>query len=781
VRDIAGGKARFAAVTFLVFLGTALFLSNWLSYRSLDHSYREAGERLKYNDVVIEVAGAPDSVAGELRSMEGVKAVLPRLELEGGGYLPGGADIVCRLIGLPTEERPAVNDVLVEKGRYFVPGEEGACLPEVHLADFYDLEPGDSIQVMTPRGKTTLDVVGSAASAEFFIVSTRKEMIASPRNYGVLFVPQSWLQEAFGLDGESNVFCFLVEEGGDASTVMAEAEKALSPYKILYASLGDETEARQLLDLDVEGFREMAVFFPLLFLVVAALSIYMILVRMVHMQRKQVGAMMALGLGRRRIAFHYLSYALLVGLVGAAAGLTAGYFLAGSLTGMYAERLGIPLVFTVMDWTAVGEGLFLAVAACCLAAIVPVRRLVRRVPAELMREEGGESRAMRRYHVVLERIFPPVRRLSLAVRMPLRNVWRDRRRTLLNLMGIVFSLLLIVVALALVDSINAAFSFQFDDFTRYDAKVFYVSPRPREEAPDLDSSPAVQESAPFLESPCRFSLGADTLGEGLLDVLPRGTDLLGLYDLDGKRVELPGEGVLLSGWFKEGLGLREGEELLLETGSGSFRVRVEGFVKQLGGLTAFADLDWFRRKTGLDEVNGALVKSSGPQGEELRDELLKVEGVSGVELPAFTREMMREELMGMMFVFSGLIVLFAAAMALALIYNTVNIAYLEREGEVSIMLALGSGVGRLAGMFTLENLAVGSMALLPGLAAGYILAVVMMKTFSNQFFSARVELRGISCLAACLGVLAVILLAEIPSLHRASRLDLASAVKRRSG
>jgi hypothetical protein len=68
IRDIASGKARFFAVAFLVFLGMALFLSTWLGYRSLDHSYKSASEQLKYNDFIIKVAAATGPPKGWVRS-----------------------------------------------------------------------------------------------------------------------------------------------------------------------------------------------------------------------------------------------------------------------------------------------------------------------------------------------------------------------------------------------------------------------------------------------------------------------------------------------------------------------------------------------------------------------------------------------------------------------------------------------------------------------------------------------------------------------------------------
>ena len=779
LRDIVANKARFIAVTFLVFLGLALFLSNWLGYRSLDHSYKNASEQLLYNDIIVKVSEAPDAVAEDLGKIDGVKAVQPRLVLESGCELPGGDSIVCQLIGMPTQSRPSVNDVFIEDGSYFQPGEDRSCLVEAHLADFYAIGPGDSVRVTTPGGETSLQVAGTAASAEFFIVSGEREFIASPRNYGVIYVSQAWLQEAFGREGTSNQFGFLVDDGSDASQVMTLVQQALAPYDVLYASLGDETQARQLLDLDVQGFKQIALFFPVLFLVVAALSIYMILTRLVHMQRRQIGTMMALGLGRRRITMHYMSYALLIGLAGAAVGLLVGYFLAGWLTTMYADSLGIPLVTVVMDWGAVLEGLLAALAACVLASILPVRRILKFAPAQVMQEDLGEKK-VKGHRTVLEKVLPPLRRLSITFKMPLRNLSRDRRRALLNVIGIVFALVLILVSLALMDSMNDVFAFYFDDYVRYDANAYFDSPAPRSQAEALGGLAAVEETDPYLYVPCRFARDGETIGDGLLQALPRGSDLVGFYDTGGNRIQLPEQGALLSNWFRDGLGLREGDTVSIQTSVGSMDVDVKGFAKQLGGLTMFADLSWIQQEAGTDLVNGAFVASAGPTGVELRDDLMKAKGVAGVEIPEFTKEMMQSELVGIMYIFAGLMILFAVAMALALIYNTVSIAYLEREREVSVMMAMGSGMGRIASMFTVENMIVALAAVIPGLVAGYLVSVFMMKMFSTEFFNAPTVIRTVSYVLSIVVVLVVVLLAELPSLRRARRMDLATAVRDRS-
>jgi putative ABC transport system permease protein len=779
IREIGRGKARFFAATFLVFLGMALFLSTWLSYNSLDHSYKSASEQLCYNDFIIEVSKAPDDVAAGLGKIDGVSAVTARLVLESGCYMPNGNNIICQLVGMPTGSQPQVNQVLVEKGSYFQEGADYSCLAEAHLADYYVIAPSAEIDVITPSGREQMEVVGTASSAEYFLITSPRSGIAAPQNFGVIFVPLQWLQRNFAWQGNSNQFAFLVDSGADAEQVMASAVNELAPYGVLSATLGDDTEARQLLDLDVEGFRQISIFFPILFLSVAALSLFMIITRIVHMQRPQIGTMMAFGVSRRQLSIHYFSFALLVGSIGAITGLVAGYFIGTWFTHLYAEQLGIPLVSTVMDWEAVIAGFIASLVACFLASVLPIRRLMKLAPALVISDTDEGIRSVT-HRSLLERLVPPLRRIGIYIKVPLRNLSRSPRRALLNILGIALAFMLVLVSLALLDSMNDAFNFYFDDFVRYDADVYFSTPELySEQIGDITEIAPVKEDSPYLLSPGRFDAGGDVLGEGLVQAVPRDTDLLGFYGTDGEELQIPEQGALLSDWFRDGLGLNEGDTVRVETSVGSLDMEVKGFVKQIGGLSAYMDLSWIQGLAGSDLVNGILVTSTGPQGNKLRDDLLQIPGAAGVEIPEFTKEEMRSEYMGLMYLFAGIMILFAAGMAIALIYNTINIAYLERETEIAVMMAMGTKFRRIGEMFTLENMLVGVMAVIPGVLAGYGLSVFMMKTFSTEYFSAPAVIRPVSYVITILGVLVFVLIAEAPSLKSAKNIDIATMIRDR--
>ncbi len=779
LRDISSEKGRFLAVILLIFLGLTSFSALWISYRSLDASYKQIDRVLYYDDFMIETGPAPDSLAGTLGTLPGVAAVLPRSTIETGCSPSPGSNISAKLIGLPAGQHPPVDDVLVLQGDYLSAGDTPGCLVEQHLAKFYHLKPGDRVAMDTPAGPVDLEVAGIVASPEFFMVSgTGVNFLASPRNYGVVFVSQDWVSGAFGLTGSANQFVFRMEDVKEIPASKAAAEGILAPYNIEFSRLGSEQPVRMLLDSDVENFQKMSLIFPLFFLVIAALSIFMIITRLVHNQRRQMGTMMALGFGRRRIVQHYLSYPALVGLLGSVAGIAAGYGLAMWIAGVYTGTMGIPRVFMSMDWWGSALALVLAVVACMLAAAIPIWRMVRQRPATVMRDQTGSRRAGRGLRKQAEPAAE--RRLKVTFTMPLRNLSRDWRRALFNLLGVVFAIMLVVVSLSMLDWLGQILSFQYHELIHYDADVLFASPQDSSSIEALAALRGVDRVEAYAMTPCRFVVNGSEAGEGTLKAVQPDTQLMGFYNTSGKAEAVPADGVLLNSWFHDGLGVKAGDMVGVATPLGTLEITVRGFVKQFGGLSAYTDLSVLQKLAGANAYTGAMVASNTVQGEALRNLLLQVPSVSSVAIPAFVEEMVRSQFLGPLYAFVGFLIAFAVAMALALIYNTMSISFLEREREVTLMLALGYKVREVASIFAAENMAVALGALIPGLVGGALLFKALIKTMTNEItsFPGTTSLR--TYLIAAGVVIAVVFLSQLPSLLRVKRIDLSQAIKSRS-
>src|SRR5690606_20446851 len=162
-----------------------------------------------------------------------------------------------------------------------------------------------------------------------------------------------------------------------------------TPYGVLSATPRERQGSHQILTDELAQLRTTAVLLPGIFLLVAALVLNIVLTRSVEQQRTVIGMLKAMGYSNRRLALHYLSAGMLVGLAGGAAGALAGAWLASGLLALYRVYFEFPeLSGTPAVW-AWGVGVGASVAAAGLGAIRGVRAVVRLQPAQAMRPAGA--------------------------------------------------------------------------------------------------------------------------------------------------------------------------------------------------------------------------------------------------------------------------------------------------------------------------------------------------------------------------------------------------------
>ena len=81
---------------------------------------------------------------------------------------------------------------------------------------------------------------------------------------------------------------------------------------------------------------------PLVFLIVAAFILNVALTRALALQRPQIASLKALGYGNRAIGWHYLKWALAIGLAGVVLGVVLGASLGNLLIGLYNSFFRFP-------------------------------------------------------------------------------------------------------------------------------------------------------------------------------------------------------------------------------------------------------------------------------------------------------------------------------------------------------------------------------------------------------------------------------------------------------
>jgi len=130
--------------------------------------------------------------------------------------------------------------------------------------------------------------------------------------------------------------------------------------------------------------------------------------------------------------------------------------------------------------------------------------------------------------------------------------------------------------------------------------------------------------------------------------------------------------------------------------------------------------------------------------------------------------------------FVGIMLVFGAAMAFALIFNAMTVNIAERSREVATLLAVGTKRSTVSRLITAENLIVAVAGIPFGLVAGYYLSAFFWGSFESDMFAFDLYVRPATFAFAGLAIVVVALISGWPGLRALRRLHIPTVVKERS-
>jgi putative ABC transport system permease protein len=778
IRDMMARRFQFGALAIIIALGVAIFVSMIVAYGNLQSSYDHTYEETHLADFTVKVKAAPQTVVGQVRQVANVKAAEGRVVIDTGLPVDSAQLVQARLIGLPADRRPAVNDVIVESGRYFEAGETDVVLVLKKFADFYHYRSGDTLQVYTPQGLKPLTVVGTVSSPEYLLMAeSKQDLLPSPRRFGVLFLPNAYLQELFGMQGQDNEVNVLVDSQGQREATIAAVSTLLEPYGVQQTVRQEDQPSKAATELDLKGAREFAILIPALVLVIAALAIYIAMSRLVRAQRTLIGLFRGIGYGKGSIVVHYLLFAVVIGLVGGGVGVAAGYGLGYLLTGWYAGALAIPLVTHEFQLTPIVISVVVSLAVALVAAAAPAWTASRMLPAPAMRPSPEAALAKGSVPFV-ERVFGLGRRPPLLVRLAVRNIWRSPVRSLYTVGATALAAVLLVVGLSSFDSMDFIMNYQFEKTDRWDVAASFSSPQDEQTLTKIDGLEGVQRAERVYMTPAEIETGSKRTNIEL-EAVQEDTRLHG-FDLGGGKTAgqaLGGGGIILTTGVADQLDVGVGDSVGITTEAGSKSLVVSGVSREFTGGLAYVSL---ATKDGMGLPSGFnavwLETTSSAASEGVQAALYQMPGIQGAQIKQEIRDDWKQ-LMSLFNVMAGVIVAFCMVMAGAIVFNTMTVNVLERERETATMRTLGAGRPSVSLMLASEGLIFSLLAIVPGLALGTIAASYLIHTWSSEFFTMWFHMYTTTYLMIAAIIVVAALVSTIPSIWHSNRMNLAEATK----
>jgi putative ABC transport system permease protein len=778
LRDLWHLRGQIAAISVVVACGVATVVTTRTSFLSLLESRAAYYGAYRFGDVFASLTRAPETLRPRLAAIPGVERVQTRVVTEVTLDVPGLPEPATgRLVSVPDRGRPELNDVHVRQGRWIEAGRRDEVLVSEAFAAANRLRPGDTLGAVINGRWERLRVVGVALSPEYVYEIGAGGLFPDNRRFGVLWMSRAGLAAAFEMTGAFNDVSLTLAAGARESDVLARLDRLLAPYGGLGAyGRADQVSARFLND-EIGQNRVSGTVIPAIFLGIAAFLLHVVLGRLVNTEREQIAVLKAFGYGDWAVGWHYLKLALVALLIGAVAGIGLGVWFAARVNAIYAEFYRFPAFLFRLDGTAVAFAFLVTAAAALAGAIGAVRRVVRLPPAAAMQPEPP----VRFRPGPLER-FGAERLLGIPGRIVARQLERRPFKALVSAFGIALAVSILVVGRFFVDAMRVMADVQFRHVQRENLTVVFRAPRSAAVRYELAGLPGVLRAEGFRSVPVRLRSGHRSRRVALLG-LPATGELRRLVDRRLHQVVLPPDGLVLTAKLAEVLRVAAGDTLTIEVLEGARPVRraaVVGTVDELLGLGAYVDqraLHAMMREGG--SLSGAFLRVDPAAAPALFTRLKRLPAVAGVGSREATLASFEATLARSIGVMTGILVAFAGALAVAMVYNAARIALSERARELASLRVLGFTRGEVARMLLGEQAVLTGVGIAAGLAIGYGFCAILSGLYQWELFRIPLVISPQTYAFAAAVVVSAAAGSGLLVRRRINRLDLIAVLKTR--
>lgn len=775
-RDLWSLKTQVLSIALVIACGIGAFIGSFSTYSSLLYSRDHYYDTARFPQVFASAMRAPASLVENLRAIPGVAEVETRVVRDAQLSIEGvDPPMVARLIGIDFAHPPGMNRLSLRSGRW--PGtERGEIVVNQRFFDARGLALGDTLRVLLNGKLERLAVVGTVLTPEY-IYPTRGTGMPDDEWIAIAWIDARDLRAAFDMEGAFNSVLLRPMHGASQGAVVAAVDRILEPYGGLGAVGREDQMSHKILTQEINQQRVFGIVLPAIFLGVAAFILNVVLHRQVTAQRGEIAALKALGYRDRSIAGHYLAFASAIVVLGAVIGIVLGAWLGRALTGLYTEFFHFPVFhYRLPAWIA-GTGVIVSLAAAFGGTLAAIRGVIRMRAAEALRPPAPAE-----FRPLLVERLGYARLLSPAQRMVMRNLERNPGRAAVTVAGIAGSLAILLGGTFWVDSIDWFMQVQFGYVQRGDVQVAFAEAVPQSVRHDLARMPGVAQVEVARAIPVRLEAGHRTYRTAITGVDDDGA-LLRILDAELTRARPTPGGVLLTARLAERLRVRPGDTVrvaLLDGKRVEAEVRVAGTVREMAGMNVWMRRSELNRLAREGDVVSMAYLLVDPGREKALLEHLKHVPMAALVIVnrALVQTFEQTNARNVLF-FTAVLTVFAAIIAVGVVYNSARIQLAERSWELASLRVLGF-TRREVSVLLLSELAIEVAVAIPlGLFAGYGLALLLVSLMPQEILEFPLVILPSTYLHAAATVAIAAIASALIVRNRIDHLDLVGVLKTR--
>ncbi len=772
---------QFLAATAVVMIGIMAYVSMNTTYNNLSQSQSQLYENNNFADYYVQVVKAPQEIVKEIEKVDGITRVTGRIQQDLPIIKADNGRAVARLVSYNLPMDNELNSIRVQQGRLFSANQGGSnveVLVDPQYAPANQLDWGQSVTVVVDGREKFLTVVGAGSGPEFvYPLKDAADILPDPSKFGIFMTEQGQAQQLLNMEGQINQILLEFSPNADQDQTVETVKEILKPYGVLGTYPRKNQLSHAVLQAKLDGIHSVSFYLPLIFLAMAVVIQMIILRRMVTAQRMQIGVMKALGYDNARIMLHYTWYALAVSLLGAVLGIGLGLLMAGAISDLFSQYFNLPGGLQPLSLNTIWYSLLLSLGIGIGAGISGSRGVVRINPAEAMRPEppqNGNQSLLEKWPDLWRSFTPPWK-------MTLRNIGRNRGRFVITMVGVIFSVGLLIIAFFYNDAVDYIMQKTFTQGESYDLTVRFNSPMTESELINIRRLAGVQKVEPFMELPVRIHY-QDREEEEVLLAYPVDLSMKKLQDENGNPVNVPRDGIIINQRTADKLGIKPGDtaevETLLPVGPiHQEKVEIAGDTRQLFGGGSYINLEQANHILQESQLmTGAMIDVEPGRENQVESQLDQMLGISSVLSRQKEIQIFQDD-MSVVTSAVSIMVFFAVVLGFAIIYNASVINLAERRRELATLRVMGFTIKEISALLFKENLILLTAGIIIGLPFGRIMVKSYVQSASTDQFSLPVVIYPLTYLFSAIGGIIFVMVAYRFAVRSIKDLDMVSTLK----
>jgi len=626
----------------------------------------------------------------------------------------------------------------------------------IYLSDLYakenNIKLNDYLDIEAEGFKIHEPVKGLIKSSEYLIcLKDSSQLLPNYKEYAYCYLSPKMITKYLG-----QAFYNTVYASSKLSTSDFEA-KALNALgaSITVLSYQDETGYSGS-NGEIEEGKTMALLIPTAFILIAVLTMVTTMARISTNERIQMGVLKSLGFKRKKIARHYSLYGLIIGIIGTLIGCVLAYGIAYYIInpkGPMSTYLDFPSWHLYMPWYGVLIVILLPITLGIISYLI-VNSELKGTACETLKPK--REKAVKASYIEKTKFFS---KASFQTKWNIRDMLRHKARTIMSIIGVLFSTVLIFACMGMRDTVIDFKNTLYNENYNFENKLTLNSQISNTKALDLAS----KYEADY-EANVAIKFNNKTV---VLSIINNSRNLLGIVDEKENRLELKDGGVYVCRRIKD-----DGYKINKEIDFNLYGSKEIISSKVIGVCLSMTEGIYMTENTANELGISYKIQTLYTNLNVMVDSNVSSITTKTELLSAFNTMM---EMMDSMI---WILILASAILAVVVLYNLASLGYIEKIREMSTLKVIGFTNKKIAKNLVVGTIWITVMGLIIGLPLGAYLLDILLRALAGEY-EMNMAFGYLSYIVGIVGPFLVSLVTIYLISKKTKKLDMVSALKER--